>query len=140
MELVFQFVLFSLQVLWMRQRDLHILTSALHVYTNDLRISSIHSIAKDENDAQQLPLSDATAHDFSANGHFSTRKTNAFVSRSSSGINNSRPLNGDDEDGYWSEWTLRIRSAQVKDAGLFECQVSTEPKISRLYRLNVVGK
>lgn len=38
------------------------------------------------------------------------------------------------------EWSLRISSAQTRDSGVFECQVSTEPKISQAYRLNVVGR
>lgn len=38
------------------------------------------------------------------------------------------------------EWSLRVTSAQPRDSGVFECQVSTEPKISQAYRLNVVGK
>ena len=37
-------------------------------------------------------------------------------------------------------WTLRIRSVQLRDAGLYECQVSSEPKISKAVRLKVVGK
>lgn len=38
------------------------------------------------------------------------------------------------------EWTLRISSPQPRDSGTYECQVSTEPKISQGFRLNVVGK
>uniref|UniRef100_A0A182NQQ3 Ig-like domain-containing protein n=1 Tax=Anopheles dirus TaxID=7168 RepID=A0A182NQQ3_9DIPT len=38
------------------------------------------------------------------------------------------------------EWTLRITSPQPRDSGTYECQVSTEPKISQAFRLNVVGK
>lgn len=37
-------------------------------------------------------------------------------------------------------WTLRIRSVQLRDAGLYECQVSSEPKISKAVRLKVVGE
>uniref|UniRef100_A0A4Y0BL99 Ig-like domain-containing protein n=1 Tax=Anopheles funestus TaxID=62324 RepID=A0A4Y0BL99_ANOFN len=37
------------------------------------------------------------------------------------------------------EWTLRITSPQPRDSGTYECQVSTEPKISQAFRLNVVG-
>ncbi|KAK0078793.1 hypothetical protein PV326_009131, partial [Microctonus aethiopoides] len=37
------------------------------------------------------------------------------------------------------EWTLKITSPQVRDSGTYECQVSTEPKISQAYRLSVVG-
>ena len=38
------------------------------------------------------------------------------------------------------EWSLRITSPQPRDSGVYECQVSTEPKISQAYRLNVVGE
>lgn len=37
-------------------------------------------------------------------------------------------------------WTLEIKYTQKKDAGVYECQVSTEPKMSLSIRLNVVGK
>ncbi|XP_063709860.1 protein sidekick-1-like [Culicoides brevitarsis] len=36
------------------------------------------------------------------------------------------------------EWTLRITTPQPRDSGTYECQVSTEPKISQTFRLNVV--
>ncbi|XP_043277386.1 limbic system-associated membrane protein-like [Venturia canescens] len=36
------------------------------------------------------------------------------------------------------EWTLKISSPQVRDSGTYECQVSTEPKISQAYNLSVV--
>ncbi|KAI4483716.1 hypothetical protein M0804_007976 [Polistes exclamans] len=38
------------------------------------------------------------------------------------------------------EWTLKISSPQVRDSGTYECQVSTEPKISQAFNLSVVGK
>lgn len=38
------------------------------------------------------------------------------------------------------EWTLRIVSGQPRDSAVYECQVSTEPKISMSFRLTVVGK
>lgn len=38
------------------------------------------------------------------------------------------------------EWSMRISSSQPRDSGVYECQVSTEPKISQAYRLNVVGE
>lgn len=38
------------------------------------------------------------------------------------------------------EWTLKISSPQTRDTGTYECQVSTEPKISQEYKLNVVGE
>ncbi|XP_063367862.1 limbic system-associated membrane protein-like [Cydia amplana] len=36
------------------------------------------------------------------------------------------------------EWTLRVSPAQPRDSGAYECQVSTEPKISLSFRLTVV--
>ncbi|XP_031364008.1 zwei Ig domain protein zig-8-like isoform X2 [Apis dorsata] len=35
-------------------------------------------------------------------------------------------------------WTLQIKSPQDRDSGVYECQVSTEPKMSLNYTLNVV--
>jgi hypothetical protein len=37
-------------------------------------------------------------------------------------------------------WTLQIKYVQARDAGQYECQVSTEPKMSHFITLNVVGK
>lgn len=37
-------------------------------------------------------------------------------------------------------WTLQIKYVQARDAGIYECQVSTEPKISARVHLHVVGK
>lgn len=38
------------------------------------------------------------------------------------------------------EWLLQIISVQSRDAGIYECQVSTEPKISQAYQLTIVSK
>ncbi|XP_047356760.1 zwei Ig domain protein zig-8-like [Vespa velutina] len=35
-------------------------------------------------------------------------------------------------------WTLQIKSPQERDSGVYECQISTEPKMSLNYTLNVV--
>lgn len=35
---------------------------------------------------------------------------------------------------------MQIKFPQLRDAGIYECQVSTEPKMSMAFRLNVVGK
>lgn len=36
-------------------------------------------------------------------------------------------------------WTLQIKYVQARDAGLYECQVGTEPKVSARAHLHVVG-
>ncbi|CAG2056248.1 unnamed protein product [Timema podura] len=36
-------------------------------------------------------------------------------------------------------WTLQIKYVQARDAGQYECQVSTEPKMSHFITLNVVA-
>ncbi|KAK4287661.1 hypothetical protein Pmani_039268 [Petrolisthes manimaculis] len=43
------------------------------------------------------------------------------------------PLHSEGSD----DWTLRLASARLSDSGTYECQVSTEPKMSRLYTLQV---
>lgn len=35
---------------------------------------------------------------------------------------------------------LQIKYVQARDAGIYECQVSTEPKVSAKVHLHVVGK
>ncbi|XP_046460999.1 uncharacterized protein LOC124207533 [Daphnia pulex] len=67
---------------WIRQRDLHVLTSALVSYTSDGRFSVHHQ-----------PTSD--------------------------------------------DWELRISTVQARDAGFYECQVNTEPKINWPVHLQV---
>lgn len=37
-------------------------------------------------------------------------------------------------------WNLVIRYVQERDAGEYECQVSTEPKMSQFFSLRVVSK
>ncbi|XP_068219355.1 limbic system-associated membrane protein-like [Palaemon carinicauda] len=36
------------------------------------------------------------------------------------------------------DWVLKITSPQTRDSGVYECQVSTEPKISRAFNFTVV--
>lgn len=38
------------------------------------------------------------------------------------------------------QWLLQIKYVQPRDVGLYECQVSTEPKVSARAYLHVVGK
>lgn len=36
--------------------------------------------------------------------------------------------------------TLQVKYVQARDAGVYECQVGTEPKMSHFVQLNVVGE
>ncbi|KAH9369481.1 hypothetical protein HPB48_014339 [Haemaphysalis longicornis] len=38
-----------------------------------------------------------------------------------------------------SDWALQIRYVQLSDQGLYECQVSSDPKISYFVNLTVLG-
>lgn len=37
------------------------------------------------------------------------------------------------------EWNLQIEYVTLRDAGIYECQVNTEPKIHRAINLKVLG-
>ena len=39
-----------------------------------------------------------------------------------------------------SRTTMRLNFAEAEDAGDYECQISTSPKKSKTFRLNVIGK
>ncbi|RWS10490.1 hypothetical protein B4U79_00046, partial [Dinothrombium tinctorium] len=70
-------------VSWVRQKDLHILTSGDYVYTSDSRFRSIH-------------LAQST------------------------------------------DWTLEILDTQINDTGVYECQISTETKLSTSVFLEII--
>lgn len=38
------------------------------------------------------------------------------------------------------DWTLQVKWAQKRDAGVYECQISTQPVTSYFVMLNIVGK
>lgn len=38
------------------------------------------------------------------------------------------------------DWTLQIKYPQIRDSGIYECQISTTPHISQNIHLQVVGK
>jgi hypothetical protein len=75
----------SVQVSWIRHRDLHILTVGSYTYSSDQRFQTTHH----------------------------------------------------KESG---EWTLHIKFAQQRDAGVYECQIPTQPLKSYFVNLNVVGE
>ena len=49
--------------------------------------------------------------------------------RSDSSVNHNR-----------EDWILRLRNTVPTDSGIYECQINTEPKKSKAYDLQVVGK
>lgn len=38
-----------------------------------------------------------------------------------------------------NEWRLKIEFVQLKDTGVYECQVNTEPKMNLAFNLRVEG-
>lgn len=97
------------QVLWMRQRDLHILTSGLHTYTNDWRISAVHVTVRQP--PHGGPVVPANGEDVSSSPSFAPVANGNAAMASSASRNASGPADSsssvwDDEDGVWSEWTL----------------------------------
>lgn len=44
------------------------------------------------------------------------------------------------EDTSLSDWVLQIKFVQSRDAGIYECQISTEPQISEDFQLKIVGR
>ena len=74
-----------MQLSWIRQRDLHVLTHATVSYTSEKRFSVHHNLPNDD-------------------------------------------------------WELRISSTEARDAGFYECQVNTEPKLHWPIYLQVYSK
>ena len=54
------------------------------------------------------------------------------------------PGNEDQEDFHsikgGVDLILRLRRVKDVDQGTFECQISTEPKLSKIFTLNVIGE
>lgn len=48
--------------------------------------------------------------------------------------------NGSRRSYFPGDWTLKVRFVQAEDEGDFECQLSTSPKLSKTFRINVVGE
>lgn len=64
-------------------------------------------------------------------GHLLTVDTDTFIGDNRFQVRH--PVHSD-------TWTLHLRGARASDAGIYECQVSSEPKLSLFYQVNVVGK
>jgi Immunoglobulin I-set domain len=64
-------------------------------------------------------------------GHLLTVDTDTFIGDGRFQVHH--PANSD-------IWTLHLRAVRGSDAGKYECQVSSEPKLSLVYQLNIVGE
>lgn len=62
-------------------------------------------------------------------GHLLTVDTDTFIGDGRFQVHH--PANSD-------IWTLHLRAVRGSDAGKYECQVSSEPKLSLVYQLNIV--
>lgn len=65
---------------------------------------------------RDLHILTSSIHTYTGDGRFSVR----------------HPEHSDD-------WDLRVEYVQKRDAGVYECQVNTEPKINMAVMLNVEG-
>ncbi|UYV77096.1 hypothetical protein LAZ67_14003249 [Cordylochernes scorpioides] len=126
-------------VSWVRQRDLHIMTVGKYSYINDGRFTSLH---QDGSDDWTLEIRNVQARDagvyecqVSTEPKLSLNISLHVRVGKYSYINDGRftSLHQDGSD----DWTLEIRNVQARDAGVYECQVSTEPKLSLNISLHV---
>ncbi|KAJ6643811.1 hypothetical protein Bhyg_08776, partial [Pseudolycoriella hygida] len=109
----------TLLVSWIRKRDLHILTAGVTVYTSDQRFmnSFVHYWQKCNDDIDAIIEI--------ASLHIATMDESIVVTQ----VN--RPKNS-------SIWTLQIKYPQIRDGGVYECQINTEPKMSLSYTLHII--
>lgn len=129
----------------MRVRDDHILTVDQITFIADERFHAYH--ATENGMAQQSSSSSSAMSTLSnqrrqlASGNNVGGGSNSVSSSSQKSSNSG----GSDTDPNGTNsanapWTLQIKYVQARDAGLYECQISSEPKISARVYLHVVGK
>lgn len=105
---------------WVRVRDDHILTVDQTTFIADERFHSLHITGNIMTPGLIQPINSNHAD---------------HVEDASSSKNFSSDLNPTN-----SPWILQIKYVQARDAGLYECQISVEPKISARVFLHVVGE
>lgn len=115
-------IVFNKSVSWVRVRDDHILTVDQITFIADERFHAYHATENGQSNAQSSMSSSNQRRQL--NGATST----TTAQKSNSDSNSSAP------------WTLQIKYVQARDAGIYECQISAEPKISARVYLHVVGK
>lgn len=137
-------LVFNKSVSWVRVRDDHILTVDQITFIADERFHAYHAT---ENGVAQQSSSSATStlsnqrRQLASGGTGSGGGSNSVSSSSSSQKSDSDPNGtGSNANSANAPWTLQIKYVQARDAGLYECQISSEPKISARVYLHVVGK
>lgn len=120
-------LVFNKSVSWVRVRDDHILTVDQITFIADERFHAYHAT---ENGATQSSSTSTLSNQRRQLGG-ATQKT------SNDHNNNNTSINTNSAN---APWTLQIKYVQARDAGLYECQISAEPKISARVYLHVVGK
>lgn len=128
-------LVFNKSVSWVRVRDDHILTVDQITFIADERFHAYH--ATENGAAQQQSSSMSTLSNQRRQLGGSGGGTNSVSSSSSASQQKSHT---DSNAATNAPWTLQIKYVQARDAGLYECQISSEPKISARVYLHVVGK
>lgn len=108
-------------------RDDHILTVDRITFIADERFHAFYAAENSATSGMQ-PGSSGSATVLSATESTTLNGNGGSGNGASSGGNGNGP------------WTLQIKYVQARDAGLYECQISTEPKVSARIFLHVVGE
>ncbi|XP_002038370.2 uncharacterized protein LOC6613904 [Drosophila sechellia] len=107
---------------WVRLRDEHIIAVDHTTFINDARFATL--------------LQSSTSTTLVSGGALSTTATPAAALGNSS----AHAVPGGQERGNSSSlsWTLQIKYVKLEDAGWYECQLATEPKMSAKVQLFVI--
>lgn len=117
--------MFNKSVSWVRVRDDHILTVDQITFIADERFHAYHATESTGQSSVSSPSSNQRRQ------HLAGITTQTTSSAQKQATNN---------DSTNAPWTLQIKYVQARDAGLYECQISAEPKISARVYLHVVGE